>query len=113
MPPQSSFFSNESRAFELLSSRMGVAHINSDQIIESAQGITQQLALSPEVEVVSQPVSECFVELFGLEEMIDLILAGELPFLELQEVNRPNDVGGIDYFDFGLDPADKNKPKDG
>lgn len=113
MPPQSSFFSNESRAFELLSSRMGVAHINSDQIIESAQGITQQLALSPEVEVVSQPVSECFVELFGLEEMIDLILAGELPFLELQEVNRPNDVGGIDYFDFGLYPADKNKPKDG
>ena len=113
MPSNQSFLSSESRAFELLSNRIGVVYINSDQIIESTQGIAQDLSLDRETNIVSQPLTESFIELFGFEDTIDSILNGELPYLELQEVNRENESGGIDYFDFSIYPADDKESSNG
>lgn len=113
MPTNQSFLSSESRAFELLSDRIGVVYVNSDQIVESTQGIAQDLSMDQETSIVSQPLTESFIELFGFEETIDMILSGELPFLELQEVNRENDAGEIDYYDFSIHPADENEPSNG
>ncbi len=108
MPSNQSFLSSESRAFELLSNRIGVVYVNSDQIVESTQGIAQELSMDSETSIVSQPLTESFIELFGFEDTIDQILEGELPYLELQEVNRENEAGGIDYYDFSIYPADED-----
>lgn len=113
MPPCDFSNSSESRAFDLLASRLGYAYINSQQIIESASGIIYNLALSPEDEIVNRPVTEVFMELFGYEETLDEIMSGDLPFLELQEVNRPTADGEMGYYDFSLYPADQDSPGDG
>ena len=113
MPPTDPSISSETRAFDLLASRVGYAYINPNQIVESASGIIQELALTPEDNIVDKPVTESFVELFGYEETLDEILSGELPFLELQEVNRPKADGEMGYYDFSLYPADQKNPDKG
>ncbi|MEM8857991.1 MAG: HAMP domain-containing sensor histidine kinase [Chloroflexota bacterium] len=112
MSQESSFLSHESRAFDLLSSRVGYAFINSDHIIESAQGIIQSLSFTPEVSIVDKPLTEAFIEFFGYEQVLNDMLAGIVPYLEIAEVNRPS-LDDVDYFDFGIYPADNDKPEDG
>ncbi|MFK7802309.1 MAG: ATP-binding protein [Anaerolineae bacterium] len=113
MSSHSSFLPPESRAFDLLAKRVGYAYINPDHVIESATGIIQSLSSNPEIEIVNQPVTEAFEELFGYEEMLNQLMSGEVPFLTLQEVNRHKDGGETDYYDFNLHPADEADPAKG
>ncbi|MFT5194113.1 MAG: signal transduction histidine kinase [Cellvibrionaceae bacterium] len=108
-----SSFSSESRAFDLLSNRVGYAFINPDHTIESANGIIQELSYTPDIDIVTQPVTEAFLELFGCEETLDNIMSGELSFLEIQEVNRQKEDGEVGYYDFSLYPADRANPTKG
>ncbi len=86
MSSQSSSLPPESRAFDLIANRVGYAFVNPQYIIESTTGIIQTLSFTPEIDIVNQPVTEAFVELFGYEETLDQLLSGEVPFLELQEI---------------------------
>lgn len=113
MSSQPSSLPPESRAFDLIANRVGYAFVNPKHIIESATGIIQDLSFTPEIDIINQPVTEAFVELFGYEETLDQLLAGEVPFLELQEVNRPKENGEIAYYDFSLYPADDANPAKG
>ena len=113
MSQESSFLPHESRAFDLLSSRVGYAFINTDHVIESAQGIIQSLSYTPDVSVINQPLTDAFVEFFGYEDSLDEMLAGNVPFIEIAEVNRPTFDDDVDYFDFGIYPADNENPGEG
>lgn len=113
MSQESSFLSHESRAFDLLSTRVGYAFINTDHVIESAQGIIQSLSYTPDVSVINQPLTDAFVEFFGYEDSLNEMLAGNVPFIEISEVNRPTFDNDVDYFDFGIYPADSEEPGKG
>ncbi|MEM9775645.1 MAG: HAMP domain-containing sensor histidine kinase [Chloroflexota bacterium] len=113
MSQEPSFLPHESRAFDLLSSRVGYAFINAEHVIESAQGIIQSLSYTPDVSVINQPLTDAFVEFFGYEESLDEMLAGNVPFIEIAEVNRPTFDDDVDYFDFGIYPADNKNPGEG
>ena len=99
--------------FDQLSDWNGFAAINSNQIIDHACPIAQELSTKPEVSLTSQFACDAFMELTGCEDAISEILEGKLPYLEFNQINRPAPNGAVDLLDFKVVPMDEYNPQNG
>ena len=98
---------------DYLSDWNGFAAINSDQSINQACAIAQELSTRPEIDLNSQFACDAFLELTGCEEALNEIIDGKLPYLEFNQINRPTPDGAIDLFDFKIMPMDEFNPQNG
>ena len=99
--------------FDELSDWNGFVAINSNQIIDHASHMAQELSAKPEIDLSSQLACDAFIELVGCEEALGEIIEGKLPYLEFNQINRPTPNGSVELFDFKLIPMDELSPQSG
>lgn len=99
--------------FDQLSDWNGFAAINSNQIIDHASPIAQELSATPEIDLNSQFACDAFLELTGCEDALNEIFEGTLPYLEFNQINRPAINGSTNLLDFKVVPLDEFNPQNG
>ncbi len=85
-----------------IAKELNIAYVQTDldlRIIEFCMPIPGYGKLNP-ADYVGSPITEMFQELIGYEDVLQGIVAGRVPRLDLERINREVADGGIIYIDF-------------
>jgi signal transduction histidine kinase len=95
------------------SHRLAFAQVASNLTIVQVSPNFDSLLSMPDANLVGALVTEALWEFMGMEDVLLSILQGEMPSLQLQNVNREQPDGRIVYLTFLVTPLDDNRPADG
>lgn len=97
-----------------LSNRIGFGYIDRGLRLRTTSPILEKLSDLEESTVVGHKISEVFIEFFGCEDDLNEIIAGNIPFLEIRDVNRVDMATSLPaYYDFTVQPLTGSKQGEG
>ena len=101
----------QKRTLELIKNRIGFGYVTPALNLRTSSPLVEKLSNGSGEEIIGQPVTDLFDELFGSEEDLRAILKGDLPYFQIREVNRIKEEDqSMEYYDFTVYPADEITP---
>lgn len=97
----------QKRTLELIKNRIGFGYVTPSLILRTSSPLIEKLSNADGEEIIGQPVTELFDELYGSDEDLRAILKGDLPYFQIREVNHVQEDQTIEYYDFTVYPADE------
>jgi signal transduction histidine kinase len=105
----------EGQVFELLGEERPLAYalIAPNLCLVQASKRFVEFLSAPQESITDQPLSNLLWEFAGAEEALEQLLSGERPAFRLERINRESKRGEIQYLNFIVVAADRQRPGSG
>ncbi|MEM7802832.1 MAG: HAMP domain-containing sensor histidine kinase [Chloroflexota bacterium] len=103
----------DQKVVQVLSNRIGFGYIDQSLRVRTTSPLLDKLSDYDQSNIIGAKVSDVFVEFFGCDDDLFNIMKGDIPFLEIRDVNRIDNLSSYAYYDFTIMPLDGEKNGEG